>query len=415
MKRFTAVMLVLCLCMGIAACTSNPQTTQQSSLAPSASQSQNIPAEDPASVPTETTVPSAEVSNTDIIKEPESHDELVKLAQEEGTVVVYATTSRLTEAAEAFEKQYGIKVEYSNVKDKEIYTKVTTEVAGNTPGADVVVANDTYRVQSQLLATDYCFSQTPNSLKGVIAPEYQAPLIWYYGLKLFLYNNEFNEGKPPFENIWEVTEPKWAGSYYFKDANSEGGNFNFLTMLTSPEWSENLEFSYKQHFGTDIVIPEGQTAGHVWIKMFLENSIGADSESTMSKDIAQKGQSKQWFGWTAYSRLRALNDTTQYAIDAVTQSSPFSSYLQPCYILITKNVRNPYAALLWAEYMYTDVAWAPYGEESGSYNVIPTLVHSDGFTLDYWLDNAVVDDGQHIYETRHEMEDFYNEIYYTTH
>ena len=330
-------------------------------------------------------------------------------------MVVYAITSRLTEAAQAFEEKYGIKVEYSNVKDKEIYTKVTTEVGGNTTGADVIVVHDSYRVQSQLLSTGYCFSQTPLSLKNVIPTEYQQPLIWYFGLKLFLYNNEFDGGKQPFDNIWAMTDPKWAGSYYFKDANSEGGNFNFLTMLTSPKWSEKLAAAYKEYYGKDIVIPEGQTAGHVWTKLFLDNSIGADSETSMSKDIALKGQNKQWLGWTAYSRLRALNDPTQYAIDAITESSPFSSYLQPCYILIAKNVKNPYAALLWTEFMYTDVAWAPYGEESGSYNVVSSLKHSDGFTLDYWLDKAVVDDLAYIYDTRYEMEEFYNEVYYANH
>ncbi|MBN1776513.1 MAG: extracellular solute-binding protein [Clostridiales bacterium] len=374
MKKLLVLVMVLCLCLGLTAGTA-----------------------------------------ASAIDEPVDHDELVALAQAEGSVVVYAITSRLTEAAAAFEAEYGIKVEYSNVKDKEIYTKVTTEVSGNTAGADVVVVHDSYRVQSQLLATGYCFSQTPNSLKDLIAAEYQDPLVWYFGLKLFLYNTEFDGGVPPFTNIWAVTDPKWSGSYYFKDANSEGGNFNFLTMLTNDEWSGKLTAAYKAYYGRDIEIPDGQTAGHVWTKLFLENSIGADSETTMAKDIAVKGQNKQWFGWTAFSKLRALTDTTQYAVDAITDCDPFSSYLQPCYILITSNAKHPYAALLWAEYMYTDVAWAPYGEESGSYNVISTLVHSDGFTLDYWLDNAVVDDPIFIYENRYDMEEYYNEVYYSGH
>lgn len=407
MRRLTAILLILGLSLAFAACSSTPNQPSSAQSTPAAEQ----PAE-----PAATEVPDLpQTESADVIQEPESHDELVKLAKEEGSVVVYAITSRLTEAAEAFEKEYGIKVEYSNVKDKEIYTKVTTEVSGNTAGADVVVVHDSYRVQSQLLSTGYCFSQTPNSLKSVIAKEYQQPLIWYYGLKLFLYNTEFNNGEQPFDNIWAVTDPKWAGSYYFKDANSEGGNFNFLTMLTSDKWSEKLTAAYKEYYGTDIEIPEGQTAGHVWTKMFLENSIGSDSETSMAEDIAKKGQSKQWFGWTAYSKLRALTDTTQYAVAAITEANPFSSYLQPCYILITQNTQHPYAALLWAEYMYTEVAWAPYGEESGSYNVIPTLTHSDGFTLDYWLDKAVVDDPLLIYENRYNMEEYYNEIYYSTH
>jgi len=404
-RKILSLILSICLCFSLIAC--GNQSTAPTSSPTKSSEPNDVSKETPAA-------PSNDETN-DVIQEPDSHDELVKLAQQEGKVVVYAITSRLKEAAEAFEEKYGIKVEYSNVKDKEIYTKVTTEVSGNTAGADVVVVHDSYRVQSQLLATGYCFSQTPKSLKSVIAKEYQDPLIWYFGLKNFLYNTEFNDGKPPFDNIWAVTDPKWAGSYYFKDANSEGGNFNFLTMLTNEKWSSKLAEAYKAYYGKDIEIPEGQTAGHVWIKMFLENSIGSDSETTMAEDIARKGQSKQWFGWTAFSKLRALTDTTQFAIDAIIDCEPFSSYLQPVYILITKNTQHPYAALLWTEFMYTDVAWAPYGEEYGSYNVISTLVHSDGYTLDYWLERAVVDDPIYIYESRADMEEFYNEVYYSNH
>ncbi|GHV39775.1 hypothetical protein AGMMS49546_12430 [Spirochaetia bacterium] len=57
-----------------------------------------------------------------------THDELVAAAKAEGRVVVYSITSRISSASEAFEKLYGIKVEYSNLKDGELIEKVTKEV-----------------------------------------------------------------------------------------------------------------------------------------------------------------------------------------------------------------------------------------------------------------------------------------------
>ena len=48
-----------------------------------------------------------------------THDELVAAAKEEGKVVVYATTSRIAKAAEAFSEKYGIETETSNLKESD--------------------------------------------------------------------------------------------------------------------------------------------------------------------------------------------------------------------------------------------------------------------------------------------------------
>lgn len=71
-----------------------------------------------------------------------SHDELVEAAKKEGKLVVYSTTSRVSTAAENFEKLYGIKVETANLKDGELVEKISLEVGGGVNGADMVLCQD---------------------------------------------------------------------------------------------------------------------------------------------------------------------------------------------------------------------------------------------------------------------------------
>ena len=65
MRRLAAATLAICLCLGLVACAGN---TPASSSAPGPSQSSE-------------TSPSQQEISPDVIKEPESHEELVKLAQ----------------------------------------------------------------------------------------------------------------------------------------------------------------------------------------------------------------------------------------------------------------------------------------------------------------------------------------------
>jgi iron(III) transport system substrate-binding protein len=100
-------------------------------------------------------------------------DKLIAAAKAEGKVVVYSITSRISKAAEAFQKKYGIKVEASNLKDGELIEKISKEVGGGIAGADFVIAQDSGRVYGQLIATHYLVNYVPDSMKTVIPKEFR--------------------------------------------------------------------------------------------------------------------------------------------------------------------------------------------------------------------------------------------------
>ncbi|OHD82676.1 MAG: peptide ABC transporter ATP-binding protein, partial [Spirochaetes bacterium RIFOXYC1_FULL_54_7] len=280
-----------------------------------------------------------------------TQEELIAAAKAEGKVVVYSITSRISGAAAEFEKKYGIKVEASNLKDGELIEKVTREVGGNIQGADFVICQDSGRVYGQLIAPGYLVNYVPPSMASVIPPEYLNPLNFQLINKVFIFNSEKTQ-QPVIQNVWEATEPQWKGLIQFKDPKAEGVNANFLTMITSPEWATKLEKAYEARYNKKLVLTT-KNAGYEWIKMFFKNGLVlGNSDTTISENIGIKGQPKTTFGLFVYSKTR-YDATKNLALLPMTEVVPFSGFIYPAFIMMTKNAKNTHAAKLFIEYLLT--------------------------------------------------------------
>ncbi|MDR1948028.1 MAG: ABC transporter substrate-binding protein [Spirochaetaceae bacterium] len=340
-----------------------------------------------------------------------THDELVAAAKAEGRVVVYSITSRISNAAEAFEKTYGIKVEYSNLKDGELIEKVTKEVGGRIDGADFVISQDSGRVYGQLIATRFLLNYVPESMKQVIPQQYQDPLIFQLINKVFIFNDEKTKN-PVIKNVWEVTEPKWKGLIQFKDPNTEGVNMNFLTMLTSPEWSAKLEQAYEKLYGRKLVLTT-KNAGYEWIKGFFGNGLVlGNSDTTISENIGIKGQPQTTMGLFVYSKTR-FDASKNLTLLPMTEIEPFSGFLYPAFLHLTANAKHPNAAKLFIEYLLTQEGFAPWARDVGAYSSNPNIpVNAGDYPVSFWEPRLVPEDPQFLFEHRAEVEEFVNNIAY---
>ena len=340
-----------------------------------------------------------------------THEQLVAAAKAEGRVVVYSTTSRIANAAEAFEKLYGIKVEYSNLNDGALIQKVTTEVGGRIAGADFVISQDSGRVFGQLLATNYLVNYVPPSLVNVIPQKYQNPLVFQLVNKVFIFNSE-RSTNPVISNAWEVTEPQWRGLIQFKAPNTEGVNMNFLTMVTSPEWAAKLAQAYQSRYGRAITLTT-PNAGYEWIKAFFGNGLVlGNSDTTISENIGIKGQPQTTMGLFVYSKSR-FEEGKNLALTPMTEITPFSGFIYPLYIHLTANARNVNAAKLFIEYLMTPEGFEPWAKDVGAYSPNPNVRVNDGdHPVSFWEPRLVPDDPQYIFEHRAEVEEFVNNITY---
>jgi len=341
----------------------------------------------------------------------EPSQELVNAAKKEGKVVVYSITSRISNAATAFEKKYGIKVEAYNLKDGELIEKVTREVGGNITGADFVICQDSGRVYGQLIAPGYLVNYIPDSMKNVIPKEYQNPLVFQFINKVFIYNSEKTQN-PVIKNVWELTEPKWKGLVQFKDPKQEGVNANFLTMVTSPTWSERLAKAYEDLYGKKLVLTT-PNAGYEWIKRWFQNGlILGNSDTTISENIGIKGQKAQTMGLLVYSKTR-YDDAKNLALLPMTEVQPFSGFMYPAFLQMTKNAKNKNAAKLFIEYLLTDEGFKPWSKDVGAYSSNPSIkIDPTDHPVEFWASRLVFEDPQFLFENRADVEEFVNTLEY---
>lgn len=337
-----------------------------------------------------------------------THEELVEAAKKEGKVVVYSTTSRISKAAELFNDKYGIEVEASNLKDGELIEKVSREVSGDIDGADMVLAQDSGRVAGQLINPGYLENYVPPTLKDKIPESYHNPLSFQLVNKVFIFNSEKGD-TPVIKNVWELTEPKWKGLIQFKDPNQEGVNSNFLTMITNEKWSKELADAYKDLYGKDLELTE-ENAGYEWIKMFFENVVLGNSDTTISENVGIKGQDEVSLGLFVFSKTR-FDETKNLALTPMTDVKPFSGFYYPIYAQLTSNAKNPAAARLLIEFIMTEEGYKPWSSDVGAYSSNPDIAINEGdFELEFWEKILVLEDPDFLYENRSKVEEFVNKV-----
>ena len=335
----------------------------------------------------------------------ELHDDMVAAAKAGGDLSIYTYSSRTAKTAAAFQEAYGIPSASTQLKDSEMVTKVSTEAAANLDGADVILAQDGARLYPELIATGYVTTYIPDSIKDVINERYTDPLVYEYCTKLFIYNDEL--GKSNVSNVWQLTEPEYAGKIQMKDAFQEGVNLNFLTMLTSPEWSQKLADAYKELYGKDIVLTT-KNAGYEWIKMFYKNCVLGKSDTTIAENVGAKGQATQLWGLFTSNKLRD-KESKNLALQPQVTMKPFAGFMYPVYAFIPSNSKNTEAAKLFLEFAYSDAGWAPYNNLIGDYSPVHPNAE-DEITLEQYTEILVVEDPVWCAENRADVEEFISTI-----
>ena len=342
-----------------------------------------------------------------------THDELVEKAlAEEGTFIVYGNTSRIVTAAENFGALYGIAFEGSNLKDAEIYTKLSAEIEGKAKGADMVMIQDGVSLQSMALDTGYLVNFVPASVKANIAEGDQNPLIHQFINKVFIWNNK-GENVPAITNVWQLTEPQFKGNILFKTPDAEQVNMNFLVMLTNEEWSGKLAEAYKNLYGKEIELGEFENAGYKWIAEFLANCSFGNSDTTLAEELSQETAAGK-AGLFVLSKLRSSSVYTenltvgQYvAAEVGTIIEPFSGFMYPMYALVSSNASRPYTAMLFIEYLMTADGFKPWGKSIGAYSTNTEIAPLDNdLPLSDWKASLVMEDPEYILDNYEDVYSF---------
>ncbi len=402
-KRALACMLAAAMLASLTACGSKEASNDATTAAPAGTTA--------AEAAKEETTEAASAEETKAASDDEmTLDELIKAAQDEasapgaGSFMVYAPTSRIAKALDAFKETYGIESEYYNESGQDLYTKLTTELEANTKDtADVVLMQDSYLFQTQLVNYDYVTNYVPPYLADVIIEEDQAPLVCYYYNKLFIYNN--TDGSEGITNIWQLTEDAFKGKLFMKDISKESVNKNFLAMLTSDAWAQKLADAYKEQYGADITLDEDcENAGYQFIKNLLANVTFGSGDGDIATELSNGLGGNM--GLFVYSKLRDDSvDQSKLSVVAYGEPQPagFSGFMYPMYLQMVTSTDRPYTAKLFIYFLMTEdgfkSAFQTKAADIGTYSTNTTIAPLEGDKdLAFWKECLVREDPVYLPE-----------------
>lgn len=284
-----------------------------------------------------------------------SHDELVAMAEAEGTVSVYAFTSRVASIEESFEAAYpGIDVVSSDLSSTELIQRLASEHTAGSTTADVAYVSDAPVVVTELLADGVLTPYVPPRVAESLPAEFQAPLVANrLSTKVLMYNEEAHPDGAPVDNLWELTEPAWAGKVVMVDPNVRGDYLDLVTEMSLR--ADEMAAAYEEHFGTPVVLDEGvDDAGLQFIsELYANDVVLVDNTDTVNAAIGATGQANPPVGFTSYSDRRD-NEDEGWALQVAANVAPSPGIAFPAMLGVTANAQNPAAARLLIDYMMGD-------------------------------------------------------------
>lgn len=315
------------------------------------------------------------------VRAAEDWDAIVAAAKKEGKLTVYSVSSRITTAAENFEKKYGIKVEAHRLSETELIERVYQEARAKVNAVDVVLIEDYPSMLELLVQPGYLVNYIPPEAKANVPEQYQNPLVFAYISRIIGFNTE--AGGDIITNIWDLTTPDFRGRVMMRDLAITGEHQNAFTELIRR--SDVVEAAYLERFGEPIKLREAN-AGLEFLRRLIENDlILMTSDTRIAEAVGKKGQENPPYGFFyVYSKHRDI-PKLDLALDFAHNVNPFLGYYYGMYIQLAGQPRNPNAAKLFANYLMTDEGYEPWSSEVGFYSMNKNVTpYPDDMPWEWW-------------------------------
>ncbi|GFE65353.1 ABC transporter substrate-binding protein [Litoreibacter roseus] len=301
-------------------------------------------------------------------------EELLPLAQEEGTVTVYSFTSRIGKVEAAFEAAYpGIDLQGFDISSTEQIARLTAEAQAGVANADVVYISDAPVVLSALLEPGIIAQYVPPRVADRVPDEYQSPLLAQrLSTKVLMYNEEANPNGAPIDSLWDLTREEWAGRVVMVDPLQRGDYLDLMTEIVLQ--SAAMEAAYQTEFGEAINLDGAANAGEKFIiDLFANDLILVGSTDDVNAAVGAVGQKNPPVGFTSYSDRRD-NEEEGWALQVANDVAPAPGIIFPAVLALSAEPKNPAAARLVIDFLMGDES------ETGGPGLAPFYVAGDYVT-----------------------------------
>jgi iron(III) transport system substrate-binding protein len=282
-------------------------------------------------------------------------EELLPIAQAEGTVTVYSFTSRIAAVETAFEAKYpGINMIGYDATSTEQIARLRAEDAAGATSADVIYISDAPVVLTELLETGLIAPYVPPRMAGLLPEEFTSPLLSQrLSTKVLMYNEEAHPDGAPVDNLWDLTREEWSGRVIMVDPLQRGDYLDLMVEFVLR--SDELATAYEAEFGAPIELDSGvENAGTQFITdLFANDVVLVSSTDDVNAAIGALGQEDPPIGFTSYSDRRD-NEDEGWALQVANEVAPSNGIIFPALLALGANAENPAAARLAIDFLMGD-------------------------------------------------------------
>jgi iron(III) transport system substrate-binding protein len=326
-------------------------------------------------------------------------------AKQEGSVVVYANSSKIAKAAELWAEKYpDIKLEGYDLGGDDVLSKTLGEQQSGTVVGDVWFSSGGAEVVGNVLPHEYIWRFVPDTTS--VSPEYTEPLLFSrFGTTILAYNSELNDSCP-VSNLWELTQTEWQGKVVIEDPLNDASTLSKL--LTIVNHADDMKQAYVDLYGSEPTL-EADTpdAGWLWLKKFAQNGpIPQPGGDEVDSAFATPGMTENLLAFTSYSNYPDVQDGN-LVFEPCWGVTPTSGVQAQSYAAIMNQAPHPNAAKLFIQFITSAEGrdpWAKYG----TYFPDPTYEVPEGQkTLEEVMKQTWFIPEQFAYDNLVQARDFY--------
>ena len=325
----------------------------------------------------------------------------------EGEVLVYANTSKVEKAAEAFMEKYpGIKVQAFDLGGDDVLLKTVEEQKAEAFTGDVWFSSGGAELVGTVLPKNYVWRFLPDSTAAYTPEVYTEPLLMSrFGTSVFAYNSEL-EDTCPISNLWELTNPEWKNRFFIEDPLNDASTLSKLITIASK--AEEMKAAYIELYGSEPVLDDDTPdAGWLWLKRFAQNGPTPEpGGDDVDAAFATPGMTDSYMAFTSYSNMSDVVDGL-LAFEPCWGLKPTVGVQSQSYVGIINQAPHPNAAKLWVQYITSPEGRKPWSK-FGTFFPDSTYEVPEGMkTLDEIFSMTWFIAEQYAYDHMIEARDFY--------
>lgn len=274
---------------------------------------------------------------------------LIKAAQQEAPITVYATTGKIVQQAKDFTEKYGVEAVGIKSKSPATIEIISREAQANNVKTDVALIEDAPAVKAQLFDKGYVKSWVPGDMTHDIIEEYQDPLTIVLAPNIWSYNTAQYE-TCPVSNIWQLTEAKWKHKIAMQDPLIKPLYSDWFNQMAT-NYDQEMADAYEALYGEPLKTDEDSATAE-FIKRLAQNGpLLTRSDGDAASAVGAPDVKDSFIGLISTAKFRKNKEGMKLGI--CSDMKPFIGVNYPTMGVITAGTDSPNAAKLFVHYLMT--------------------------------------------------------------